>query len=108
MFHSARWDDAYPLEGKNVAVVGTGASAIQIVPAIAPRVKKLSVFQRTAPWILPKPDGAIPAWKRAVFRRVPFAQKLARRRIYWTRELMAVGFVVESAHHEGPVGGWRG
>jgi cation diffusion facilitator CzcD-associated flavoprotein CzcO len=95
MFHSARWDDAFPLDGKNVAVVGTGASAIQIVPAIAPRVKKLSVFQRTPPWILPKPDGAIPAWKRAVFRKVPLAQTLARRRIYWTRELMAVGFVVD-------------
>jgi cation diffusion facilitator CzcD-associated flavoprotein CzcO len=95
MFHSARWDDAYPLEGKTVAVVGTGASAIQIVPAIAARVKKMSVFQRTPPWIMPKPDGAIPAWKRAVFRRVPAAQKLARRRIYWQRELLALGFVVE-------------
>jgi cation diffusion facilitator CzcD-associated flavoprotein CzcO len=95
MFHSARWDDAYPLEGKSVAVVGTGASAIQIVPAIAPRVKRLSVFQRTPPWIVPKPDGAIPRWKRSVFRRVPLAQKLARRRIYWARELMAVGFVLE-------------
>jgi cation diffusion facilitator CzcD-associated flavoprotein CzcO len=95
MFHSARWDDAYPLEGKNVAVVGTGASAIQIVPAIASRVKKLSVFQRTPPWIVPKPDGPIAGWKRAVFRRVPLAQKAARQRIYWTRELMAFGFVVD-------------
>lgn len=94
-FHSARWDDTFSLEGKDVAVIGTGASAVQIVPEIAPRVRRLSVFQRTAPWLLPKPDGPIPSWKRALFRRAPLAQKLARRRIYWTRELLAVGFVVE-------------
>jgi cation diffusion facilitator CzcD-associated flavoprotein CzcO len=94
-FHSARWDHSFPLEGKSVAVVGTGASAIQIVPAIAERVDKLLVCQRTAPWVMPKPDGEIPAWKRAAFRRMPAAQQLARQRIYWTRELMALGFVVE-------------
>jgi len=94
-FHSARWDDSFPLEGKTVAVIGTGASAIQIVPEIAPRVGKLFVYQRTPPWLMPKPDGEIPAWKRAAFRRVPAAQQLARQRIYWTRELMALGFVVE-------------
>jgi cation diffusion facilitator CzcD-associated flavoprotein CzcO len=94
-FHSARWDHSFPLEGKSVAVVGTGASAIQIVPAIAPRVGKLFVYQRTAPWLMPKPDGEIPTWKRATFRQIPAAQRLARRRIYWTRELMALGFVVE-------------
>jgi len=93
--HSARWDDAYPLEGKTVAVIGTGASAIQIVPAIAPRVGQLFVYQRTAPWIMEKPDGEIPAWKRSLFRRVPAAQRLARGRIYWTRELLAAGFVLE-------------
>ena len=94
-FHSARWDDSFPIEGKSVAVIGTGASAIQIVPEIAPRAGKLFVYQRTAPWVMPKPDGEIPAWKRAAFRRVPAAQQLARQRIYWTRELMALGFVVE-------------
>ncbi len=95
IFHSARWDHSFALEGKTVAVVGTGASAIQIVPTIAPRVGKLFVYQRTAPWLMPKPDGEIPPWKRAAFRRLPAAQKLARQRIYWTRELMALGFVVE-------------
>jgi cation diffusion facilitator CzcD-associated flavoprotein CzcO len=95
MFHSARWDHAFPLDGKNVAVVGTGASAIQVVPAIAPRVKRLFVMQRTPPWIMPKPDGPIPKWKRALFRRVPLAQRAVRQRIYWTRELFALGFVVE-------------
>jgi cation diffusion facilitator CzcD-associated flavoprotein CzcO len=94
-FHSARWDRSFELAGKTVAVVGTGASAIQIVPAIAPEVGRLLVYQRTPPWILPKPDGDIPAWKRALFAHVPAAQKLARQRIYWTRELFALGFVVE-------------
>jgi cation diffusion facilitator CzcD-associated flavoprotein CzcO len=94
-FHSARWDDTVPLEGKRVAVIGTGASAIQIVPAIAPRVKELAVFQRTAPWVLPKRDRPFAPWKRAMFRRLPLAQKASRQGIYWARELMAVGFVVE-------------
>lgn len=93
--HSARWDDDYALEGKSVAVIGTGASAIQIVPNIAPKVGKLAVYQRTAPWILPKPDHAIPQATRERFARFPFLQTLARDGIYWRRELMALGFVVE-------------
>ena len=56
MFHSAKWNHDYDLTGKRVAVIGTGASAIQFVPEIQPRVKELFVFQRTAPWVLPKPD----------------------------------------------------
>ncbi|HEY3820490.1 MAG TPA: NAD(P)/FAD-dependent oxidoreductase [Polyangiaceae bacterium] len=94
-FHSARWDHAYPLEGKSVAVVGTGASAVQIVPAIAPEVRQLFVYQRTAPWVMPKPDGPIPPWKRRLYGRVPLAQNAARKGIYWARELLALGFVVE-------------
>jgi cation diffusion facilitator CzcD-associated flavoprotein CzcO len=94
-FHSARWDDAFPLAGKSVAVIGTGASAIQIVPAIAPEVGKLFVYQRTPPWVMPKPDGPIPAWKQRLFSRSSVFQKAARARIYWTRELLALGFVVE-------------
>ena len=94
-FHSARWDHTFPLEGKTVAVVGTGASAVQIVPAIAPKVGKLLVYQRTAPWVMPKPDGPIPAWKRRLYTRVPAAQNAARKGIYWSREMLALGFVVE-------------
>jgi cation diffusion facilitator CzcD-associated flavoprotein CzcO len=94
-FHTARWDDAATLDGKRVAVIGTGASAIQIVPELAPRVSRLYVFQRTPPWILPKPDGEIPAARRALYRRFPFAQRLARTVIYWQREVLALGFVVE-------------
>lgn len=94
-FHSARWDDAYPLEGKAVGVIGTGASAIQIVPSIAPRVGKMAVFQRTAPWILPKPDRAFSEQQKARFRRFPALLSLERAGIYLRRELSALGFVVE-------------
>ncbi|HEY8073986.1 MAG TPA: NAD(P)/FAD-dependent oxidoreductase [Labilithrix sp.] len=93
--HSARWDDGYDLTGKRVAIIGTGASAIQIVPAIAKRVGKLHVFQRTAPWIVPKPDGDISARARARFARWPSLQMLARRSIYWKRELLGAGFVLD-------------
>jgi cation diffusion facilitator CzcD-associated flavoprotein CzcO len=94
-FHSARWDHGAALEGKRVAVIGTGASAVQIVPAIAPKVGRLFVFQRTPPWIMPKPDRAFGAFERALFRRAPFVQRLARRKIYWQRELLGLGFVAE-------------
>ena len=93
--HSAQWDHTYSLEGKDVAVVGTGASAIQIVPSIASKVRKLKVFQRTPPWIIPKLDHAIKPERRAQFARFPALQKLARGTIYWQHELMALGFVVE-------------
>ena len=59
-FHSARWDHDYDLEGKRVAVIGTGASAIQFVPTIAPKVAQMHVFQRTAPWIMPHSDRPDP------------------------------------------------
>ena len=93
--HSARWDDAYPLEGKRVAVIGTGASAIQIVPSIAPKVAHLDLYQRTPAWILPKPDRAITPREQARFARAPWTQMLARSAIYWKREALALGFVVE-------------
>jgi cation diffusion facilitator CzcD-associated flavoprotein CzcO len=94
-FHSARWDATVPLDGRNVAIIGTGASAVQIVPEVAPRAAKLYVFQRTPPWILPKADKEIPAARRAFYRRFPAAQRLARTFIYWRREATALGFVVE-------------
>lgn len=94
-FHSARWDASVDLEGRSVAVIGTGASAIQIVPAIAPQVSRLFVLQRTPPWILPKPDHAIPLARRALYRRWPALQRLARWILYWRHEALALGFVVE-------------
>jgi cation diffusion facilitator CzcD-associated flavoprotein CzcO len=91
-FHSARWNHDYDLTGKRVAVVGTGASAVQFVPRIAPDVAKLTVFQRTPPWIMPKPDHAMPRWARTLFRVVPGAQRLYRHLIYWLLEVRALGF----------------
>jgi len=86
-FHSAQWRHDVPLEGKTVAVVGTGASAIQFVPRLQPLVKKLVLFQRTPPWILPKADRAHGPLERALYRRVPAAQAALRRKIFWQHEL---------------------
>ncbi|OLF17486.1 flavin-containing monooxygenase [Actinophytocola xanthii] len=91
-FHSARWDHGYPLRGKRVAVVGTGASAVQFIPRIAPEVERLTVFQRTPPWVLPKSDRAMPRWTRWLFRTVPGVQRLYRALVYWLLEARAIGF----------------
>ncbi|MGH3515830.1 MAG: flavin-containing monooxygenase [Haloechinothrix sp.] len=91
-FHSAEWNHDYDLHGKKVAVIGTGASAIQFVPQIAPEVEFMTLFQRTAPWIMPKPDHAIPRWLRALFRTVPSVQRAARTALYLFLDSRAVGF----------------
>ena len=91
-FHSARWDHAVPLAGKRVAVIGTGSSAAQFVPAIQPLVAALHVYQRTAPWVMPRRDRPLGARAKRLFRRVPAAQRLARGAIYAARELMVVTF----------------
>jgi cyclohexanone monooxygenase len=92
-FHSARWDHDHDLEGKRVAVIGTGASAIQFVPTIAPDVAQMHVFQRTAPWIMPHSDRPISARERRLYKRFPILQKLVRGGIYSSRELLVLGFV---------------
>jgi cation diffusion facilitator CzcD-associated flavoprotein CzcO len=94
LFHSARWDHDYALEGKRVAVIGSGASAIQFVPHIAPRVGTLHLFQRTAPWIIAKPDHPISARSQWLFKHLPITQRFARSAIYWQLEARALGFVV--------------
>ncbi|AXB43788.1 flavin-containing monooxygenase [Amycolatopsis albispora] len=91
-WHSAQWDHDYDLTGKRVAVVGTGASAIQFVPRIARDVTRLDLFQRTPPWIMPKPDHAMPDWAKQLFRRVPGAQRAYRTALYWLLEVRALGF----------------
>ncbi|MEV0677931.1 NAD(P)/FAD-dependent oxidoreductase [Actinosynnema sp. NPDC050436] len=93
-FHSAQWDHDYDLKGKKVAVVGTGASAIQFVPQIADDVEKLTLFQRTPPWILPKTDRSINTWEQKLFRAVPATQRLYRNFVYWMRESNVLGFAV--------------
>ena len=92
VFHSAQWDHDLDLSGRKVAVIGTGASAIQFVPAIQPEVEELHLFQRTPPWVMPRPDRKITEVEKAVFRRFPLAQKVARAGIYWGRESMVLGF----------------
>jgi cation diffusion facilitator CzcD-associated flavoprotein CzcO len=93
-FHSSSWDDSYDLTGKRVAVIGTGASAIQFVPRIAEKVSRLHVFQRTPPWIHPRPDTEIPVERRDLFRRLPLAMRGFRTAIYAGLELRALGFAV--------------
>ncbi|EMN1931161.1 NAD(P)/FAD-dependent oxidoreductase, partial [Burkholderia ambifaria] len=91
-FHSAHWDRDYPLAGKRVAVVGTGASAIQFVPAIAGDVERLVVFQRSPAYVMPRPDRAYRPWEQALFRRLPWATKLHRASIYLRYESRAIAF----------------
>jgi cation diffusion facilitator CzcD-associated flavoprotein CzcO len=93
-FHSANWDHDYDLRGKRVAVIGTGASAIQFVPEIATEVAELHLFQRTPPWIVPKMDRPVRRWEQRLFQKVPAAQRLLRNGIYWMLESRAVGFTV--------------
>ncbi len=93
-FHSQDWDHEYDLRGKRVAVIGTGASAIQFVPEVAKVAGHLDLYQRTPPWIVPKPDRAISAPEKALFRRVPSAQALLRNSIYWQLEARVLGFVL--------------
>lgn len=92
-FHSSLWDHNVSLTGKRVAVIGTGASAIQIVPAIAPEVQQLSLFQRTPPWILPRQGKVFPRWVKRMFSWFPFLQWLYRASIYWRLEVRGFGFV---------------
>lgn len=94
LFHSQQWRHDYPLAGKRVAVIGTGASAIQFVPQIAPQVARLDLYQRTPPWIMPKPDRTVTAAERWLFRHVPATQALVRTGLYWMLESRVLGFVI--------------
>ncbi|MCX4726024.1 NAD(P)/FAD-dependent oxidoreductase [Streptomyces sp. NBC_01306] len=92
VFHSAQWDHGYDLRGKRVAMIGTGASAIQIVPAIQPEAGRLTLFQRTPPWVMPRMDRAISGAERWLHGKVPFTAA-ARRRLLWSiRELQVSAF----------------
>jgi cation diffusion facilitator CzcD-associated flavoprotein CzcO len=93
VMHSARWDHDYDLKGKRVASIGTGASAIQYVPAIQPDVAELHVFQRTPPWIMPHTDRPTKAWERKLYEAVPGLEKVIRGGVYAARELLVFGFV---------------
>jgi cation diffusion facilitator CzcD-associated flavoprotein CzcO len=89
-FHSAEWDHDYPLEGKRVAVVGTGASAVQLVPEIAPLVARMTVFQRTGNWFMPRRNRRYNGLIRTAVRRVPAIQALRRRFVFQYTESLTL------------------
>jgi len=93
IMHTAQWDPNVELAGRRVAVIGTGASAVQTVPRIAPLVSSLEVFQRTPTWVLPHLGQPVPERTRRLFAMVPLTQRLVRYWTYWRRELMVLGFV---------------
>jgi cation diffusion facilitator CzcD-associated flavoprotein CzcO len=90
VFHSSRWDHEHDLDGARVAAIGSGASAVQFVPEIQPRVGSLTVFQRTAHWVLPKADRPLGRRTQALFRRWPATQRALRGGIYGTAEILGV------------------
>jgi cation diffusion facilitator CzcD-associated flavoprotein CzcO len=90
-FHSARWRHDVDLAGRNVAVIGSGASAIQFIPEIASGIGRLTVFQRSPPWVLPRRDRRISGLVRGIFARVPGALRLWRAIQYWRAESVALG-----------------
>ncbi len=91
--HSARWDHDYDFAGKRVAVIGTGASGVQIIPELVKVAKSVKVFQRTPGWVLPRPDYQAPEWNKALFRRLPAAQMAVRKALFWGHESMAFSFI---------------
>lgn len=92
VFHSARWDHDVDLAGKRVAVIGTGASAIQFVPRVAESAAETTVYQRSAPWILPKSDRAYRAWERRLFERFPARVRAARAGLFGIFEIFTYAF----------------
>jgi cation diffusion facilitator CzcD-associated flavoprotein CzcO len=91
-FHSARWDHDVDLASKRVAVIGTGASAVQFVPHVQRQAAHVTVFQRTPPWIVPRHDREFSAREKALYQRVPALQKLARAAVYASHELQLLAF----------------
>ncbi|GJD56397.1 flavin-containing monooxygenase [Methylobacterium dankookense] len=89
-FHSATWDHGCDLKAKRIGVIGTGASAIQFVPQIAPLASHLTLFQRSPPWIVPRGDRPVAAWRRALYRHLPAARRLERARLFWLNEVRAL------------------
>lgn len=92
LFHSSRWNHGFDLRGKRVAVIGTGASAIQFVPQIQPEVGQLDLYQRTPPWIMPRTDRPLTPLERGVYRAAPPVQKAVRLGLFWGRETFWLSF----------------
>lgn len=92
-FHSAEWDSQYDFQGKRIAVIGTGASAIQIVPSLAPEVAQLTVLQRTPAWVYHRFEKKVSPIGKWLYRRFPLLLKLKREAIYWLNELTGLGLI---------------
>jgi cation diffusion facilitator CzcD-associated flavoprotein CzcO len=95
-FHTARWDHGHDLTGRRIAVIGNAASAIQCIPRIAPAAERVTVFQRTPNWILPRKDRTYKGWEKWLFRHVPFALRLYRQLSFLGREASFFGFFKDS------------
>ncbi|MET8759934.1 NAD(P)/FAD-dependent oxidoreductase [Lentzea sp. NPDC004782] len=91
-WHSSQWNHDEDLTGKHVALVGVGASGVQVAAHLAERAASLTIFQRTAPWVLPKADLPTPAWQQRLFRLLPITQSWQRLRLYLRRERRGLGF----------------
>jgi cation diffusion facilitator CzcD-associated flavoprotein CzcO len=101
VFHSARWDHEHDLAGERVGVIGTGASAVQFVPKIQPRVGSMTVFQRTPSWVLPDPDRRMTRAEKLLFRRLPITQRGLRALLYGLHETTVLGTIVDRRLSEG-------
>src|SRR5580658_6573597 len=106
-WHSARWDHDVDLAGRRVAVVGTGASAIQFVPEIAKAARHVDVYQRSAPYVLPNADRPYRDAEQTLYDRLPVARKADRLRIFLYGELLTSGFVLSPKLLAGPMQLWR-
>jgi cation diffusion facilitator CzcD-associated flavoprotein CzcO len=93
IMHSSRWDPGWQPAGRRVAVIGTGASAIQIVPELQPEVEHLTLFQRTPAYVLPHNNRPVTRAEKVAYKYLPATQRAARTATYWQRELLALGFV---------------
>ncbi|MGV9411374.1 flavin-containing monooxygenase [Nocardia sp. NPDC003693] len=108
-FHSLHWDHDHDLTGERVAVIGTGASAVQFVPEIQPRVRELLLFQRSAPWIVPRMDRHTSGLERLLLERVPLAQRLIRGGFYSAIETFGLISLVDQRfrHPYEALGRWQ-
>lgn len=102
-FHTARWRHDVPLEGKRVAVIGTGASAVQVVPAVAESARHVRVFQRTPAWVLPRMDAPVAEKQRQRFSTSPWRLWLRRMRVFWASELRGPLVWLDSKRLSAPI-----
>ena len=93
VFHSSQWNHNYDLTGKSVASIGTGGSAIQYIPEIAPQVSQLYVFQRTAAWVIPRDERKYSQLSKFLFKSSPLYRQVHRGRLYWTNESRIIPIV---------------